>query len=97
MSELLTVVDNLNIKVTTLIEKLNNVQSELSMVQEENLKLNNELVEKSAKVNSLNEKITNLESDVVTAQTLNTDSDNVRMRIDEMVREIDECISLIKE
>ena len=46
MSELLTVVDNLNVKVKTLIEKLNNVQGELLMVKEENVSLNDQLVEK---------------------------------------------------
>ena len=97
MSELLTVVDNLNNKVKALIEKLNNVQGELTMVKEENLSLNSQLVDQTEIVENLNERIANLESEVERGRGEKSESNDVRMKIDEMVREIDECIALIKE
>lgn len=93
MKEVLQTVDDIEFKIRQLI-------IELQRIKEENGRLSTDLVKERQLVDTLKSRITKLEDEnkvLRIAQTLTTgiDTTDTKNQIDQLVREIDKCISLL--
>ena len=94
MSELNTVVDELRSNATRLVESYAAVQEENKNLKEELDQLKKQLNEQSADVVKLKEEVKMQHL----AGSLNGDgSKEVKLRINELVREIDKCIAQLNQ
>lgn len=94
MGAINTLVSNLRKKTERLVEKYQQIRSENEQLSAKNLVLKEELVQKSQQIEALenNLKLLKLAKSVDKESTK-----DVKLKINEMVREIDKCIAKISQ
>ncbi len=95
MSESISVVGRIRTKVQALASKNAAMGSEISELKSKISILENSVAEKDKSIEELNEKIKMLKM----AKSLDGGSDNkeMKLKINELVREIDKCIALVNK
>ena len=91
-----TIINSIEVKVGKLIEKLSQMQSERSELQNNNNTLVAKLEEQEKKIIALQDKVKLMNI----SKSVDTDKDDVkatRLKINEYVREIDKCIALLNK
>lgn len=92
MDELSLIVEGLENKVKKLLVRKTQLKERIFQLEEERLKLQEQLDDRSRQIRQLEERITGLE----VAGTLGEgDSTHARQKINELLREIDKCQSLL--
>ena len=91
-----TIIDNIELKVGKLIEKYDQINAEKLDLQRNNNTLNVRLQEKESQIVDLQDKVKlmNISKSVDTSEE---DVKATRLKINEYVREIDKCISLLNK
>jgi FtsZ-binding cell division protein ZapB len=91
-----TIINNIELKVGKLIEKSNQLTSEKNSLRQNNDALNSQLQEKEKQIVALQDKVKlmNISKSVDTSEE---DLKATRLKINEYVREIDKCISLLNK
>ena len=91
-----TIINNIEVKLVKLIEKLNHLQLEKSDFQKNNTTLNEKLQEQEQQIVALQDKVKlmNISKSVDVDQA---DVKATRLKINEYVREIDKCIALLNK
>ncbi|MEC7646026.1 MAG: hypothetical protein VX689_00915 [Bacteroidota bacterium] len=91
-----TIINNIEVKLVKLIEKLNHLQLEKSDLQKNNTTLNSKLQEQEQQIVALQDKVKlmNISKSVDVDQA---DVKATRLKINEYVREIDKCIALLNK
>ena len=91
-----TIINNIEVKLVKLIEKLNHLQLEKSDLQKNNTTLNAKLQEQEQQIVALQDKVKlmNISKSVDVDQA---DVKATRLKINEYVREIDKCIALLNK
>ena len=91
-----TIINNIELKVGKLIEKTNQLTAEKNSLMQNNDALNAQLQEKEKQIVALQDKVKlmNISKSVDTAKE---DVKATRLKINEYVREIDKCISLLNK
>lgn len=89
------VVEELKQKVESLIELYENSKQQISHLQEENNKLKNQIKQKDIELANLKEKYSRLElaKSIASSETTH----DAKIKINRIVREIDNCISLLNK
>ena len=91
-----TIINNIEVKLGKLIEKLNQLQLENSDLQKNNTTLKAKLQEKEQEIVALQDKVKLMNI----SKSVDVDQEDVkatRLKINEYVREIDKCIALLNE
>jgi len=90
-----TVVDELKQKIESLIELYETSKQNVSHLQEENNKLKNQIKQKDTELANLKEKYSRLElaKSIASSETTH----DAKIKINRIVREIDNCISLLNK
>jgi predicted nuclease with TOPRIM domain len=90
-----TVVDELKQKIESLIELYETSKQHVSHLQEENNKLKNQIKQKDTELANLKEKYSRLElaKSIASSETTH----DAKIKINRIVREIDNCISLLNK
>ena len=93
MKELDILVSGIDLKVRNLIDKYQNLQNDHTTLTKEIQELKNQLSEQKEKNHRLDEKIKILKL----SKTLETKEGNIeaKLKINELVREIEKCIGLL--
>ncbi len=94
MSDTKVLISQLNEKVDKLIHRIAESNQPIENKQREILSLTDELRQKDVLISGLQTQIKELQSSQNSSVTL--ENEQLKGRINEMVREIDECISLLK-
>lgn len=91
-----TIINNIELKVGKLIEKSNQLTAEKNSLSQNNDALNAKLQEKEKQIVALQDKVKlmNISKSVDTSKE---DVKATRLKINEYVREIDKCISLLNK
>jgi len=91
-----TIINNIELKVGKLIEKSNQLTAEKNSLRQYNDALNAQLQEKEKQIVALQDKVKlmNISKSVDTSEE---DVKATRLKINEYVREIDKCISLLNK
>ncbi len=91
-----TIINNIEQKVGKLIEKSNQLTAEKNSLRKNNDALNAQLQEKEKQIIALQDKVKlmNISKSVDTSEE---DVKATRLKINEYVREIDKCISLLNK
>jgi len=91
-----TIINNIEFKVGKLIEKSNQLTAEKNSLSQNNDALNAKLQEKEKQIVALQDKVKlmNISKSVDTSKE---DVKATRLKINEYVREIDKCISLLNK
>lgn len=91
-----TIINNIELKVGKLIEKSNQLTAEKNSLRQNNDALNAQLQEKEKQIVALQDKVKlmNISKSVDTSEE---DVKATRLKINEYVREIDKCISLLNK
>ena len=91
-----TIINNIELKVGKLIEKSNQLTSEKNSLRQNNDALNSQLQEKEKQIVALQDKVKlmNISKSVDASEE---DLKATRLKINEYVREIDKCISLLNK
>lgn len=92
MKDMVTFVNNLLEKTSRLVEKHQKTLSENEQLSLEILKLREELVQKNQQITALED---NLKLLKLAKSVDNESTKDVKLKINEMVREIDKCIAKI--
>ena len=92
MKDLSLLASGVKQKVEKLIVKQNSLQEENKKLSEQIKKVNNELEEKIQQVSELEDKVKMLK---IAGSVDNESTKEVKLKINEMVREIDKCIAQI--
>ena len=92
MKDLSLLASGVKQKVEKLIVKQNSLQEENKKLSEQIKKVNNELEEKIQHVSELEDKVKMLK---IAGSVDNESTKEVKLKINEMVREIDKCIAQI--
>jgi predicted nuclease with TOPRIM domain len=89
------VVEELKQKIESLIELYENSKQQISHLQEENNKLKNQINQKDTELANLKEKYSRLElaKSIASSETTH----DAKIKINRIVREIDNCISLLNK
>ncbi len=89
------VVEELKQKVESLIELYENSKQQINHLQEENNKLKNQIKQKDTELANLKEKYSRLElaKSIASSETTH----DAKIKINRIVREIDNCISLLNK
>ena len=95
MSQTKQLIETLSAKADALITKQKNLQVVIQQKDQSIDSLRTQLAEKDEKIERLTHELTELKNMPTSSQTAN-DPIEVQEKIDKMVREIDECISLLK-
>ena len=91
-----TIINNIEVKLGKLIEKLNQLQLENSDLQKNNTTLKAKLQEKEQEIVALQDKVKLMNI----SKSVDVDQEDVkatRLKINEYVREIDKCIALLNK
>ncbi len=91
-----TIINNIEVKLGKLIEKLNQLQLEKSDLQESNTTLKAKLQEQEQQISALQDKVRLMNI----SKSVDVDQEDVkatRLKINEYVREIDKCIALLNK
>ena len=91
-----TIINNIEVKLGKLIEKLNQLQLEKSDLQTNNTTLKAKLQEKEQQIVTLQDKVKLMNI----SKSVDIDQEDVkatRLKINEYVREIDKCIALLNK
>ena len=91
-----TIINNIEVKLEKLIEKLNQLQLEKSDLQKNNTTLKAKLQEKEQEIVALQDKVKLMNI----SKSVDVDQEDVkatRLKINEYVREIDRCIALLNK
>ena len=91
-----TIINNIEVKLEKLIEKLNRLQLEKSDLQKNNTTLNAKLQEQEQQIVVLQDKV-KLMSISKSVDVNQEDVKATRLKINEYVREIDRCIALLNK
>lgn len=94
MSDTKVLISQLNEKVDKLIHRIAESNQAIENKQREILSLTDQLRQKDVLISGLQAQIQDLQSSQNSSVTL--ENEQLKGRINEMVREIDECISLLK-
>lgn len=94
MSDTSNLISDLNAKVEELIGKYADAKSTVRKQKDEIEELNKKLAEKEAVVANLENELKNAAAKPVVENS--GGSEQLKLRINELVREIDNCISLLK-
>jgi FtsZ-binding cell division protein ZapB len=91
-----TIINNIELKVGKLIEKTNQLTAEKNSLMQNNDALNAQLQQKEKQIVALQDKVKlmNISKSVDTSEE---DVKATRLKINEYVREIDKCISLLNK
>jgi predicted nuclease with TOPRIM domain len=89
------VVEELKQKIESLIELYENSKQQIGHLQEENNKLKNQIKQKDTELANLKEKYSRLElaKSIASSETTH----DAKIKINRIVREIDNCISLLNK
>jgi uncharacterized coiled-coil DUF342 family protein len=93
MSETKQLIEQLNGRVDKLITRIAESNQQAEKKQAEIVSLTDQLRQKDQAIAALQEELTALKQSQLAASS--TENDELKGRINEMVREIDECISLL--
>ena len=91
-----SIINNIEVKLGKIIQKLGDLQLEKSDLQKNNHTLNERLQEKDNQIASLQDKVKLMNI----SKSVDSDSEDVkatRLKINEYVREIDKCIALLNK
>jgi uncharacterized coiled-coil DUF342 family protein len=91
MSQTKLLIDDLNKKVDSLFTKLKSLEEQHDLDQREIGRLKEEVSQKEQTLDELTSELTNLKS-----ASVQPEDTALKFKIDEMVKEIDKCISLLK-
>lgn len=91
-----TIINNIEVKLRKLIEKLNQLQLEKSDLQKNNSTLKAKLQEKEQQIVALQDKV-KLMNISKSVDVDREDAKATRLKINEYVREIDKCIALLNK
>ena len=91
-----TIINNIELKVGKLIEKSNQLTAEKNSLRQNNDALNAQLQEKEKQIVALQDKV-KLMNISKSVDTTKEDVKATRLKINEYVREIDKCISLLNK
>ena len=87
-------------KITSLTERYKSLNASLNSSQEELASLKEENSRLQSKINEQNDSISGLKSELEEAKNnvaSGSDNEKLEERVNQLVNEIDECISLLKE
>ena len=91
-----SIINNIEVKLGKIIQKLGDLQLEKSDLQKNNHTLNERLQVKDKQIASLQDKVKLMNI----SKSVDSDSEDVkatRLKINEYVREIDKCIALLNK
>ena len=91
-----TIINSIETKLKKLIEKLGQIQLEKSDLQADNDTLNSKLEDKERKIIALQDKVKLMNI----SKSVDIDKDDLKatkLKINEYVREIDQCIALLNK
>jgi predicted nuclease with TOPRIM domain len=89
------IIEELKLKIHKLVDLYQNSEQEKIQLQEENTKLNNKLKQKDAEFSNLKEKYSRIELAKSIASSDSTH--DAKIKINRIVREIDNCIALLNK
>ncbi len=87
-------VDKLEDKISKLVDRYRHLKNEVSVLTTKNEKLSNDLLEAKNKMLVLEENYNTLKVSKV-LETTGSDINGTKLKINELVREIDKCIALL--
>ncbi|MBL4653520.1 MAG: hypothetical protein JKY53_11780 [Flavobacteriales bacterium] len=96
MAEAGKIVENLEVKINRLIDTHKTVAEEKNKLTEENNKLSQLVNQQKSEINQLNEKVKMIKL-AKSIEGSGEDSSKLKLKINEVVREVDKCIAMLNK